>query len=251
MPYTKTTWSDRSVQYPRRYKDQSDNQYTFTPDEGTVINAGTGVTAERMNNIEQGIFEAHEAIDTHIADTVTTEVHGLRVVDGALQYYDGMGWNAVGNFWDKFTPVSVINGAKVITTGNTYETLYKVTGKGYLSKAIITGDTSNICKIKITVDGVVKFAAQSVSSATSAAGIITSDQLLNGATSDIAKIINFGGNTVASLLTPKTYPYVDDTDRGFCILSQPIFFNTSLLIEVTNTVDGGTVNHSYIGGIEV
>lgn len=57
MPYLKTEWKDRVVQYPRRYKDQNNNQLTLTPDEGTVTEAGTTVNAARLNNIEQGISD--------------------------------------------------------------------------------------------------------------------------------------------------------------------------------------------------
>jgi hypothetical protein len=56
--YTKTTWKDRSVQYPNRYTDESSNVKTFTPSPGTVTEAGTTVTAQRMNNIEDGIANA-------------------------------------------------------------------------------------------------------------------------------------------------------------------------------------------------
>lgn len=52
MTYNKTIWSDRVVQYPNRYKDQSNVQYTFSRDEGTITNNGTQITAGRMNNIE-------------------------------------------------------------------------------------------------------------------------------------------------------------------------------------------------------
>ena len=58
MAYTKTTWVDRNVQYPNRYQDQSLNTYTFTPSPGTVTQAGTDITAARMNNIENGIENA-------------------------------------------------------------------------------------------------------------------------------------------------------------------------------------------------
>jgi hypothetical protein len=53
--YTPTTWVDRNVQYPNRYTDQNGTLYTFTPSTGTVTNAGTEITASRMNNIENGI----------------------------------------------------------------------------------------------------------------------------------------------------------------------------------------------------
>ena len=56
MAYTKQTWTDRVVQYPNRYKDQNEVQYTFERDEGTITEAGTFVNAGRMNYIEDGIY---------------------------------------------------------------------------------------------------------------------------------------------------------------------------------------------------
>ena len=60
MAYTKQTWTDRVVEYPNRYKDQNEVQYTFERDEGTITEAGTFVNAGRMNTIEQGIEDAHK-----------------------------------------------------------------------------------------------------------------------------------------------------------------------------------------------
>lgn len=61
MAYIKTVWTDRVVQFVRRYRDQNNNQLTLTPDEGTITNVGTPVTAQRMNNIENGIANAMPA----------------------------------------------------------------------------------------------------------------------------------------------------------------------------------------------
>lgn len=57
MAYTKTNWQDRVVEFASRYKDQNQVVYTFTPDTGAVIVAGTPVIATNLNKIEQGIFD--------------------------------------------------------------------------------------------------------------------------------------------------------------------------------------------------
>lgn len=67
--YTKTVWTDRVVQYPNRYKDQSDTQYTFTRDEGTITEAGTPIIASNMNNHEQAIYERAMLYNDAITDT--------------------------------------------------------------------------------------------------------------------------------------------------------------------------------------
>lgn len=53
--YSKSTWEDRIVQYPNRYKDQNGNLLILTQEPGTVFKAGTFVEAVRMNNIENAI----------------------------------------------------------------------------------------------------------------------------------------------------------------------------------------------------
>lgn len=58
MAYTKQLWVDRNIQYPSRYTDELGNTKTFTPSPGTITQAGTTVTAARMNNIENGIESA-------------------------------------------------------------------------------------------------------------------------------------------------------------------------------------------------
>ncbi len=62
MAYTKTNWLDRAVEFVRRYTDQNGNQYTFTPDEGTIYEVGTPVNALNMLKQEQGIFEAFNGV---------------------------------------------------------------------------------------------------------------------------------------------------------------------------------------------
>lgn len=55
MGYIKTNWLDRAVEFVRRYRDQNNNLYDFTPEEGTIFEEGTFVNALNMNNIETGI----------------------------------------------------------------------------------------------------------------------------------------------------------------------------------------------------
>ena len=61
MAYTKTTWTDRAVQYPTRYAKslETSSSVTLTADPGTVTNAGTAVNASNLNNIETGVYNAH------------------------------------------------------------------------------------------------------------------------------------------------------------------------------------------------
>lgn len=53
MAYIPTIWTDRAVQFVRRYLRTEDGLvYTFTPNEGTISDAGTPLNAANMNKIE-------------------------------------------------------------------------------------------------------------------------------------------------------------------------------------------------------
>lgn len=68
LNYTPTEWKDRTVQYPNRYHmtpvtDEFDT-YELTEAVGQVLNNGTPVRAEYMNNIETGIKKVTERVNT-------------------------------------------------------------------------------------------------------------------------------------------------------------------------------------------
>jgi Chaperone of endosialidase len=60
MTYAKTTWTDRIVQNPLTFTQQTnaDGTITLIPAEGTVTQAGTPITADALNNMENGIADA-------------------------------------------------------------------------------------------------------------------------------------------------------------------------------------------------
>lgn len=59
MPYTSTLWTNREVERPRTYTLQAngDGTTTLIPAEGNILSAGTPITAENMNNIEEYLVE--------------------------------------------------------------------------------------------------------------------------------------------------------------------------------------------------
>lgn len=65
MAYVRTIWKNREVERPRTYEkiENPDGTITLIPSEGTIIEEGTPIIAANMNNIEQGIEAAHNAID--------------------------------------------------------------------------------------------------------------------------------------------------------------------------------------------
>lgn len=59
MTYSKTTWSDRVVQYPYRYSKTGETslEVTLNASPGTVTTAGTAVNATNLNKLETGVFD--------------------------------------------------------------------------------------------------------------------------------------------------------------------------------------------------
>lgn len=103
MTYNKTVWEDRVVQFPNRYKDQNGNQYTFTRDSGVVTSEGTQMSANKMNNIENGIeglTEEVSSMQTQITDTGWIEYFGSIATGYNIDLYDAdepIRYRKVGN----------------------------------------------------------------------------------------------------------------------------------------------------------
>lgn len=125
MGYNKTTWADRNVQFPSRYTDELNNVKTFTPNPGTIIDAGTKATAARMNNIEIAVEATHKGTHIYGASATGNDSYVVSFTTPFLAYNAGMTINFkvdVGN-----TGAATINvdslGAKnlkrVISTGKT------------------------------------------------------------------------------------------------------------------------------------
>jgi len=91
VAYTKTLWKDRLVEKPLTFNVQNnpDGTITLMPAEGQVIEAGTPIIANNMNNIEQGIENAHTQIDAHKAEY--TKYHGTAGTANALTVSIGTG----------------------------------------------------------------------------------------------------------------------------------------------------------------
>lgn len=62
--YDRTFWKDKVTQFPNRYAetDEGGGLKTLEPAPGTVIQAGTGFSQEKMNNQEMGISTLHAAV---------------------------------------------------------------------------------------------------------------------------------------------------------------------------------------------
>ena len=96
MAYEKQVWNDRQVTYPMRFimTENADGTITLTPSPGLVTNEGTNVTAERLNHIEEGIYDLSTSADTNI---VTSQESKTNIyVDGKQVYWKRLTGNLKG-----------------------------------------------------------------------------------------------------------------------------------------------------------
>lgn len=61
-PYEPFDWKDHVVQRKRTYRmsENNDGTITLTPEEGEVYQQGTPINANRLNHMEQGIYDVSE-----------------------------------------------------------------------------------------------------------------------------------------------------------------------------------------------
>lgn len=69
MAYQKNTWIARTGTNLNRFLDQNDNELILTPAPSEIHQQGTPFSADWMNNLEDGVEAASNAIDTHEDNT--------------------------------------------------------------------------------------------------------------------------------------------------------------------------------------
>lgn len=72
MSYVKTNWKDRIVEYPNRYKDQNGNIIELTQEPGNVVEEGMIIDAEKLNHLEDGVYQACENVLKSYTTTLTS-----------------------------------------------------------------------------------------------------------------------------------------------------------------------------------
>jgi hypothetical protein len=67
MAYTKTTWVEPQGSYLNRFKKQNETDTSVELIQDPVLtNTPTPFSVENMNKMEQGIYDAHQGIDSHL-----------------------------------------------------------------------------------------------------------------------------------------------------------------------------------------
>lgn len=84
MPYIKTEWKDRVVERPLTFTMQNnpDETITLVPSEGQIIESGTPITAEVMNNLEK---QYEEIAVTAQMTKITDDEGGVKINVSAVE----------------------------------------------------------------------------------------------------------------------------------------------------------------------
>jgi hypothetical protein len=138
------------------------------------------------------------------------------------------------NFWDKYTPFDEYAGAVSIAADTTAD-IYSVTGKGYISDVLAVGNNATNLVVIVTVDGTIINEAKLSTSALIVAGIMQLSHMSYAYTGTNIRVFYPYTNFVTEMsATIRRHPHVDATANGLVAISQPLFFNESLLIQIQN-----------------
>ena len=151
MSYQKTVWKNREVERPRTYniQENEDGTITLIPAEGAIIEPGTPITAQVMQNIEDGIEVLDNTLKSHLADyethkaeyetftTVSITRNKLRVVEGSI-FAQKIGKLVIITF--EYNPSLNSDGfskydTNILTVTN-YRPKYKVAGSAYPDNSV-------------------------------------------------------------------------------------------------------------------
>lgn len=180
-------------------------------------------------------------------DTVNSEVTALQAVVDTLKNTDVAQLSANVNgiqTENKYTPWNYDVMTLAIPTANTWVTGVNITGKGYLEEAVLD-PVGNTFKMRITVDGVDKFIY--IAGSSYPGGILQFKNIGNYSGNMGTKQAGGQGFYNITGAVDKSYPNPTAVNADI-ILSQPIYFNTSLQIAFTITTGTGNAIWRANGG---
>ncbi|XID92493.1 tail fiber protein [Paenibacillaceae bacterium WGS1546] len=176
----------------------------------------------------------------------------LRINAGQLEFYNGTKWTSVGGNVDRSACIPLIGSGTAATSANVWQTLLNLMNKGYLDLASIRSSmTSLYLQLRITIDGVVKFHGTCVQGM---AAVASRSTLLSMGTTNSPALQDPGWQQSLIALDGngfRNYPYTlnETLSNTYCIVSDAIYFENSLKIEVMSpNATGSTVSYMFSGG---
>lgn len=177
----------------------------------------------------------------------------LRDNAGQLEFYSGGVWKPVGVDPSRYKPfVQKGTVSPIANDLGTYRTLLSKSGKGYLKWALIT-PTSNfqLMNIKITIDGIIIHNSTAGdannSSYSGSTGIVSDGSVYNSdGVYHVESRFPLDGN-YRDHTYPITTPANGSYKQGVLSLPDKLYFNSSLLIEVSGVYSSYSIRFSYGG----
>jgi hypothetical protein len=107
--YEKQEWVDHIVERPGTFREvqNSDGSLTHIPEEGNILEEGSPFSANRMNHIENGIYNASRQAQINKDDIINHAVR-LAVLEGNAM--NGIGHNMFIVNFATLDSVEVVNG---------------------------------------------------------------------------------------------------------------------------------------------
>lgn len=146
MTYNKTTWADRQVQNPMTFTASGAvaGTVTLTPNEGTIIQAGTPITSANLNNLENGVAGVDSRLATVEAGYLNKNGNGQINGDLGLNIAPTYGLHQLGGSQrnQALTNPSAPGVSTVGATGSSSYTYYIVANDGNGGKTLVSAGTT-------------------------------------------------------------------------------------------------------------
>lgn len=77
--YNKTTWTNRSVEFPNRYtmSTNADGTINLVPSPGTIYQSGTPLTADNLNNLEKQYDSSQQLFNVYSSGTDSNGINTI------------------------------------------------------------------------------------------------------------------------------------------------------------------------------
>ena len=138
--------------------------------------------------------------------------------------------------WSKASQQKIQSGSASTTNNETnFTNILNVNGKGYLIKSLLIGAlTSTNYHLRITIDGTITVLLYCTPlSAGLCCGVVL-ENLINPTSTNTYISYGYSSTTMAQIANSTSYPDTSNS-KSFITLIQPIYFSTSLVIDVSSS----------------